>query len=153
MSQTVTQKQCIESKTSWVHQVHTLPSMQAHCVVSQAWPGRVAGLGGCIAARMRAPLRRIAALSPAVSRLYRDTTQQPSRVPVTIRPFVSRHSPSTARPSRVRRLPLRAGRPYHSLPWPCHGLSSPCRRAVSWSCPACPSEPLHACVMIQSTVS
>ena len=37
MSQTVTQKQCTESKTGWVHQVHTLPSLHAHCAMSQAW--------------------------------------------------------------------------------------------------------------------
>ena len=114
---------------------------------------RVASLGGRITARTRAPLRRIAALPPAVLRLYSDTTQRPSRVPVMIHPFVSRHSPSTAKPSRARRLILRAGRPYRSLPWPCRGFSSPCRRAVSWSCPAYPREPLRACVTIQSTVS
>ena len=78
MSQTVTQKQCTESKIGWVHQVHTLPSPCAHCAMSQAWPCRVAGLGGRIATRTHVPLRT----SYAVSQCF----PRPCRVCISTQP-------------------------------------------------------------------
>ena len=78
-------------------------------------------------------LRRIVALPLVVSRPYQDTTQRPSRVPVTIRPFVSRHSPPTVRPSRAGCSPFCVGRPCRRPCWPSRGpamaVSSP---AMSW---------------------
>ena len=94
--------------------------------------GLVAGLAGCIAARAPArSLRSITAFPSAVSRLYRDTTQRPTRAFVTIRPFVSRPSLPTARSSRVRRSPLRAGWPCRRPCWSYRGTGS----AVSWPSP------------------
>ena len=97
------------------HRSCTLRPGSAHTRRVASLAGRVAGLIGRIATHTRAPLHRIAALPPAMSCMYRDTTQRPSIMPVTIRPFVSRHSPSAARPSRARRLLLRAGRSYRSF--------------------------------------
>ena len=123
------------------HRPRALHLGSTHSAVSQAQhqPCRRPGWP-CRALYRRAPrtrccsyrsfLRRIVALPPAMSRLYHDTTQQPSRVPITIRPFVSRHNPSAARTSRARRLPLRAGRPCRTWrrlgrivgeSWPCRG--------------------------------
>ena len=129
----MTQKHCTESKTRLgapgappeprLHSpaMSTTPRLRAHCTVSQASPGHVASLGGRIVVSTRAParsLRRIAALPPNVSCLYRETTQRPSRVPVTIRQFVSQHSPSATRPSRAPRLPLREQAVSWPLLWP-----------------------------------
>ena len=64
MSQTVTQNQCIESKTGWVHQVHSLPNLRAQAVSQPcgqlchspmtsrvtAWPDHVAGPSGRVVA-------------------------------------------------------------------------------------------------------
>ena len=89
--------------------------------MSQAWPGHVAEqarhccnarptVSGAVphvpcrrALRARccayhSSLRRIMALPLVVSHPYHDTTQQPSRVPVMIRPFVSRHCPQQPGP-------------------------------------------------------
>ena len=74
MSQTVIENSTLSPNLGWVHQVHTLPSLRAQyahtapcrspgLTVSQAWPGRVASLGGRIAACTRAPLRAPCAVS------------------------------------------------------------------------------------------
>ena len=91
----------------------------------QRWPGRVIAharplavpLGPCHAPYPRAerrvarPLHRIMALPPVVSHLSLDKTPRPSRALVMIRPFVSQHNPSAARPSRTRCSPsAQAGR-------------------------------------------
>ena len=84
-----------------------------------------------------APLRRIVAPPLVVSRLSRDTTQRPSRPPVTIQFIVSQHTPPIAKPSRAGRLPCaQAG-----LSWPVS--------AVSWAWLLRPAY----CVTIQCTVS
>ena len=72
----MTQKQCTESKTGWVHQVHTLPNLGAHCAVSQAWPGRVAG--GRPYRRAHAPLHAPCAVSQCFP--------QPCRVCISTQP-------------------------------------------------------------------
>ena len=77
----MTQKQCTESKTGWVHQVHSLPSLRAqvrpgrtHCAV--LWrvvapccslSPAVSWLGQAVSQRVSGPLRRVAALLRAVS--------------------------------------------------------------------------------------
>ena len=71
------------------------------------------------------PLRRIVAPPTAVPCLSRDTTQRQNRALVMIRPFVSRHNPPVARPSRACRSPLHTGRP-------CRRASQPCRRPSPW---------------------
>ena len=100
----------------------------------------------------RSFLRRIVALSLAVSLPYRDTTQRPSRMPVTIHPFVSRHSPPAAKPSRPCRSPLRAGRPCRlvALLWP---YPQPGRVVALRLRPGQPSQPLchdtNCCIVTQ----
>ena len=108
----------------------------ARLAVSQRTPGRVA-------VHASAPCRTPASVaahrvlaSPAVScsqlavswpcprpcrSLSCDTTQRPSRPPVTIHPFVSQHNPPAVRPSSERRSPLREHRQ-------CRRASRPCRR-------------------------
>ena len=137
-------EQCTKSKLSRVHSAPILGPAYAHTAPCR-WPGRVAGLAWqCRSTRpavsQRTPAHRVAAppraLLRAVSRsqqvvswpcprpcrnLSCDTTQRPSRPPVTIRLFVSRHNPPAARPSRAHRSPLRVGRP-------CRRASRPCRR-------------------------
>ena len=95
--------------------MHWRTVSQAMCCASCRAPYRHAGR------HVARPLRRIVAPPPMVSRLSRDTTQLPNRTLVTIRPFISRHNPPTAKPSRTRRSPLRTGRP-------CFRASRPCRR-------------------------
>ena len=136
-----------------MHQVHTLnPDCMhrpcalrpgsTHSAVPQAqhrpcrrpsWPCRalyrLAPRGRCCT--YRSLLRCIVALPLAVSRPYCYTTQRPSRVPVTIRPFVSRPSLLTARPSHACRSPLRAGLPCRRPCWSYRGAGS----AASWPSP------------------
>ena len=183
-------EQCIESKLSRVHSAPTLGPACAHTALcgkpsmamSQAWPGRVAGLAQpchrlgpamsqrplkrwravsqvmcCASCRtlyrharrhVARPLRRIVTPPPVVSRLSRDTTQQPNRALVTIRPFISRHNPPAARPSRTRRSPLCRGRPCSmglsavsqaessALSWPNPTVSWPYRGHGCYALPA-----------------
>ena len=133
--------------------MHPPLAQPTHCAVSQAWPCRVAGLASpcrrtgptvsqappavccspCRALYRRAgrrvacPMRRIVALPPAVSHLSSDTTQRPSRPPITIRPFVSRHNPLETRPSRACLSPLRAGQPCRRASRSCRSPAAPCR--------------------------
>ena len=147
-------EQCTESKLSPVHSAPTLDPAYAHTApyrrpgpaVSQAPPAvllrprahwRAVSQAVCcvpcrapyrrVGHRVARPLSRIMALPSAMPRLSRDTTQRPSRVPVTIRPFVSRHNPPNSQALTRAPLALRASRPYH---YPCclsmHACCMPC---------------------------
>ena len=151
----------------------------SHCAMSQAWPGHVAAHAGRVVRHVNEPPARAVAChvaasptmshaQPAVSwpcpqpyrNLSRDTTQRPSRSPVTIRPTVSRHNSPTARPSCARRSPLHAGRPCRRASRPCHrpsprpyrGPVRPCR-GRDWPCRGLCNCAQLPCVTIQSIVS
>ena len=90
---------------------HAQSCRRARLAMSRAVPRAPchrAPRAGCCA--YRSFLRHVVVLRLTVSRPYHDTTQRPSRVPVTVRPCVSQHSTPAARPLRASRSPLRASR-------------------------------------------
>ena len=133
--------------------MHPPLAQPAHCVMSQAWPGHVAGLAPpcsmtgptasqtpsavccspCRALYQRAgrrvacPMHRIVVLPPAVPHLSSDTTQRPSRPPIMIRPFILRHNPPAAKPSRACLSPLHASQSCRRASRPCRSPAALCR--------------------------
>ena len=74
--QTVTQKQCTESK-NWLGAPSAQPGQPALGRVVVVPPGRVAGPGGRVASLLRALHGSVMALHGRVMALCRDTAQQP----------------------------------------------------------------------------
>ena len=118
MSQTVTQKQCTELKTSWVHQVHSLRAQvrqgRLHCAVSWRAVTSCRSLGPAVswpgpAVSQRAPLRcarHPQLASPLRSRytiVYHDTNPQSFKLHLSRYNQVYRDTPQPAKPALLSR--------------------------------------------------